>query len=57
MKGWGGGRGGGVLPWGQTQFRGCCISQTHTFMVEMLLSAADRRCLCVSVGACGNTML
>lgn len=38
-------------------FRGCYISQTHTSIVEMLPSAADRLCLCVSARACGKAML
>lgn len=53
MKGWEE----GVCPEAEalTHFRGCYISETHTFIVEMLLSGADRLCLCVR--ACGKAML
>lgn len=53
----------GVCSWGfpeaetLTHFRGCYISQKHTFIGEMLLSAGDRFCLYVSVRACGKAML
>lgn len=57
---WGmrGGRGGSALKLeALAHFRGCYISQTHTSIVEMLPSAADRLCLCVSARACGKAML
>lgn len=46
---------GGGLALGLNPLRGCYISQTHTFIVGMLLSTADRLCLCVR--ACCKMML
>lgn len=59
MKGWGGVGLGGVCLGAEalTHFRGCYISGTQTSIVEMLLSAADRLCLCAILRVCGKAML
>lgn len=58
--GWGASSGRGICyPEAEalTHFRGCYISQTYTFVAEMVLSAGDRLCLCASVRACGKVMV